>query len=128
MFGFSTIKLVAIAIIVLSLIGTVVGVKLRLDHLNSEVVTLTAQNSELTLANKTDETNIIASNDAVIQLQNQEAQRSAAAQTAMQQVKQQSAVKQQQVAQLIAQKATGNKNQDCDLLNQNLNTELGDQQ
>lgn len=128
MFGFSTIKLVAIAIIVLSLIGTVVGVKLRLDHLNSEVATLTAQNSELTLANKTDETNIIASNDAVIQLQNQEAQRSAAAQTAMQQVKQQSAVKQQQVAQLIAQKATGNKNQDCDLLNQNLNTELGDQQ
>jgi len=128
MFGLSTIKLVAIAVIVLSLIGTVVGVKLRLDHLNSEVVTLTAQNSELTLANKTDETNIIASNDAVIQLQNQEAQRSAAAQTAMQQVKQQSAVKQQQVAQLIAQKATGNKNQDCDLLNQNLNTELGDQQ
>lgn len=128
MFGLSTIKLVAIAVIVLSLIGTVVGVKLRLDHLNSEVATLTAQNSELTLANKTDETNIIASNDAVIQLQNQEAQRSAAAQTAMQQVKQQSAVKQQQVAQLIAQKATGNKNQDCDLLNQNLNTELGDQQ
>jgi hypothetical protein len=125
MFGLSTVKLVAIAVIVLSLIGTVVGVKLRLDHLNSEVATLIAQNATLTVANKTDEANIKASNDAVTQLQNQEAQRSSEAKAAMQQVQQQSVAQQKKISQLLAQKATGNKAQDCSLLEQNLNAELG---
>ena|SRR5258708_5081067 len=125
MFGFSTIKLVAIAVLVLSLIGTVVGVKLRLDHLNTEVATLTEQNATLAAANKADEINIKASNDAVTNLQNQEAQRSAAAKSAMQKVQQQSVVQQKKIAQLLAQKATGNKAKDCSLLEQNFDAELG---
>jgi cytidylate kinase len=127
MFGLSLpmIKLAAIAIVVLALIGTVVGVKMRLDHLNSEVATLTAQNNTLTIANKTDEANIKASNDAVTALQTEEAQRSAAAAAAMQQVQQQSVAKQKQINQLLAQKATGNKAQDCNLLDDNFNAELG---
>lgn len=125
MFGLSTIKLVAIGVIVLALIGSVVGVKMRLDHLNSEVATLTANNALLAEANKTDEANIKASNDAVTQLQAQEAARSKAAQVAIAQARQQAVVKQKQIDQLLAQKATGNKAQDCDLLEQNFNAELG---
>ena len=128
MFGFSTIKLVAIALVVVAIIGSVVGVKMRLDHLNSEVATLTAQNTLLNAANKTDEANIKASNDAVSTLQAQEKQRSADAAAAMAKVQQQSIVKQQQVNALLAQKSTGNQNQDCELLNQNLNALIGEQQ
>lgn len=128
MFGLSTIKLVAIGIIVLALIGTVVGVKMRLYHLNSEVATLTANNALLTEANKTDEANIKVSNDAVSTLQAQEKQRSADAAAAMAKVQQQSIVKQHQINQLLAQKSTGNQNQDCELLNQNLNALIGEQQ
>lgn len=123
--GLGQVKLIIIGVMILALIGTVIGVKLRLDHLNSEVATLTQQNATLTVANKIDETNIKASNDAVSALQAQESIRSAAATAAMQQVQQQSVAQQKKIAQLLAQKSTGNQAQDCALLEQNFNAELG---
>jgi hypothetical protein len=125
MFGFSTIKLAIIGIAILALISGIVGTKLYIDHLKSEVSTLTTQNTALKQANAIDAANITASNNAVDALKAQNATNSANAAKAIAAAKSLAATKQAEINQLLAQKASGNPVQDCSSLDDNLNSFIG---
>lgn len=115
------IKVIAIVVFCAAILGTIAGVKMHIDKLNSEIAVLTAQNQTLDAANKQDAANILASNQAVSALQAKNQQQSQAAATALAQAQKIAQSRQQEISQLQTQKASGNETQDCDTLNQNLN-------
>lgn len=128
MFGLTTTKLAIIGIAILALIGAIGGTYLYVEHLKSEVTTLTTQNVALTQANAIDATNIAASNNAVNALKAQDAANSANAAKAIAAAQALAKTKQAQITALLAQKPTGNTAEDCATADSNLDAFIGENQ
>lgn len=125
MFGITGIKFMAIGLVVLAIVGSIIGVKMHIEKLDAQIITLTAQNATLEAANQQDAANIQASNDAVTALQNATKNQSRAAANALAAAQKSAVVKEQQINDLLMQRPTGNLSQDCALLDQNLNSLIG---